>query len=172
MAKQYCMNCFLQTEELRCPRCGYQQTEPTDSQALPSVILHGRYLTGRVIRRGGLDMHYAALDLARRKRVTVQEYFPAGYASRASDGSLTWSDVPEAAAMQEAGIRSFFQTAVEQPAVDSFQENNTGYIVHPPEPKPAPAPQKPESTVLPFLIAFTLVAFLLLTFGIALYAFK
>lgn len=148
------MNCFRKIGADPCPCCGY--TQERDGQALTGSILIGRYLVGRPLNRTGLEYTYKGLDLARRRGVTIREYFPAGFTLRGQDGAVLWQDTPEADALRDAGVDSFLQGAVETDpeltVVDSFLSGGTAYIIRRKKPEP-PKPEVPENPWVPFLIA-------------------
>lgn len=77
-----CVGCMneLKPGERYCPVCGCDNLNiEQPSYALrPHTILHGRYLIGKVLGKGGFGITYIGLDLTLNVKVAVKEYFPMG----------------------------------------------------------------------------------------------
>lgn len=170
MEQLYCMNCLHQTPAYPCPLCGYDPgAAPVVHHALDQCILHGRYLTGRVLEKNAIEIIYKGMDLAENRQVVIREFFPAAQAGRASDGSLVWVAQPpeDRQALLAQAHRHLPQEAIQ----DSFPENGTVYtICQPNQPSPPPEAQpqrKQENEWIPFLLALLILTLVVLA-GIAL----
>ena len=85
-----CPNCFSSGTMRKgaCVVCGFSQHTQREERALPAgVILHRRYVLGRVLGVGGFGITYVAYDQKEHGRLAVKEYFPAEWAMRASQGN-------------------------------------------------------------------------------------
>lgn len=157
----YCANCLRRAPAYPCPLCGYDPAgTPGVARAMDPCILHGRYLTGRVLEKNALEMVYAGRDLALDRRVDIHEFFPAGKAERCADGSLRWTAPPRP---EEALPPQPHRPG--ETLLDSFSEHNTIYTICQPLP-PARQPRQPEKRSgewLPFLLALLVLALAALT---------
>ena len=143
----YCANCLRRAPAYPCPLCGYDPAgTPGVARAMDPCILHGRYLTGRVLEKNALEMVYAGRDLALDRRVDIHEFFPAGKAERCADGSLHWTAPPRP---EEALPPQPHRPG--ETLLDSFSEHNTIYTICQPIPPcpPAPAAGKKERRMAP-----------------------
>ena len=80
-----CLWCMREAlENGVCSHCGMRPGwTPEPPFALPpGTVLHGRYLTGRVLGHGGFGITYLAADLAEEKVVAIKEYLPNGLCTR------------------------------------------------------------------------------------------
>lgn len=153
MERIYCANCLRRTPGYPCPLCGYDPSRtPEVAQALDQCILHGRYLTGRVLEKNPMEIVYKGRDLAQNRGVILREFFPVGKAERREDGSLRWIAAPQPEEALPPQPRRRGETLL-----DSFSENNTIYTVCQPDvPRPKPqsaAPKEKGQEWLPFLLA-------------------
>ncbi len=124
-----------------CPNCGYEPDTDVDSpiHMQPGVVLHGRYLIGRVLGFGGFGVTYIGWDFTLQQKVAIKEYLPSEFATRMvgqtrvtvfggkkeeqfGDGMEQFVEEARRLAQfqNEDGIVRIF---------DSFAENNTAYIV-------------------------------------------
>ena len=92
-----CYACMreLDTPGVVCPYCGFDNTADPARQpgyVLPcGTILAGRYITGRMLGRGGFGITYIGYDLTLDRRICVKEYFPEGAArSTAQRRAVFW----------------------------------------------------------------------------------
>jgi len=99
-------------------------------------ILHGEYLVGKVLGKGGFGVTYLCYDLKGRKKVAVKEYFPQSLAQRDSGHkTIINTHNPE---IYESGAQKFYKEAKllyecrsipEIVHVEKlFPENNTMYF--------------------------------------------
>lgn len=156
MERLYCVNCLRRTPAYPCPLCGYDPSRtPAVAQALEQCILHGRYLTGRVLEKNPMEILYKGRDLAQNREVIIREFFPAGKAEREKDGSLRWTGLPQPEQVPASQQRRGSMTLL-----DSFSENNTIYTVClAPASRPKPqGTKKQEREWVPFLLALLTLA--------------
>lgn len=93
MEQQLCCNCFrpIEAGAKFCEHCGYSNVQDWEScpNALPyGTVLGGRYITGRVLGRGGFGITYMAQDFQSKQRVAIKEFFPDTMASRGQGNSI------------------------------------------------------------------------------------
>lgn len=153
MEQIYCRNCLRRTPAYPCQLCGYDPSDfPEVAQGLEQCILHGRYLTGRVLEKNSMEILYKGRDLAEDREVILREFFPAGKAERREDGSLRWIAAPEPEEALPPQPRRRGETLL-----DSFSENNTIYTVCQPNTRRPMSreitPKEKEREWLPFLLA-------------------
>ena len=125
----------------KCPHCGFVPgTDVMQTRNLsPGVVLHGRYIVGRVLGVGGFGITYIGYDMTLDKRIAIKEYFPGEFATRMPrHTSLTFfsDDVTEPFSkgkdkfLEEARTLMKFDAVPEIVDVfDCFEENETAYIV-------------------------------------------
>lgn len=84
-----CMSCMHGVITAgRCSHCGRHPVPPEErrADALPiGLKLHGRYIVGDVLGRGGFGITYAAWDIKENRRVAVKELYPKKDVSRGKD---------------------------------------------------------------------------------------
>lgn len=139
-----CVNCMkpIDVGAACCPHCGYRQEEEQSPFGVrPGTILHGRYLTGRMLGQGGFGVTYVGYDLALDIRVAVKEYFPSGCVTRNNTVSnqVQWNTAQYNGEQWRAGCDGFLKEARKMAKIDSlpgivrvrdtFTENQTAYIV-------------------------------------------
>ena len=84
----YCPNCMHPTSGGPCPHCGSSKGWENSAGQLPvgTVIrgggLNHSYQMGRALGQGGFGVTYIAVDLNRKQRVAIKEYFPSKCAQR------------------------------------------------------------------------------------------
>lgn len=136
----YCMQCMNPHDGAHsCPHCGFDGAIHAEGPALrPGTVLHGRYLLGLPIGRGGFGVTYIGRDTTLDLRVAVKEFFPFGLASRSSSGAVDIID-PSRAGLVRSGLDRFLKEARILARLsgangvvnvrDFFEENSTAYIV-------------------------------------------
>lgn len=140
ITKKLCKNCFspINKQGERCRVCGYWG-ETGDLSLLPrGTKLHGRYIIGGAIGRGGFGVTYIAYDTTEKKTVAVKEYFPSMLAMRSRNRHII-PNSEKSAEQFNIGAEKFFDEAelVRQfngnPNIVSiyecFYENNTAYYI-------------------------------------------
>lgn len=140
-----CVNCMAEMgrEDQLCRSCGFDvkgYVQPY--QALgKDTILCGRYLVGRVMGQGGFGITYVGYDLKLGLKVAIKEYFSSGSASRDNrrSNSIQWNFSNAEYQGWQEGKEHFLGEARKMAKLDqvpgivrvrdSFQENQTAYIV-------------------------------------------
>ncbi len=139
----FCYHCMqrLDAGESVCPVCGHDNSQVYTSPDIlhAGMILHGKYLVGRMLGRGGFGITYIGFDLVLRVKVAIKEYFPMGVGIREpnssrvvaatsfsdSNGFEKGRDEFQAEAVTLARFNSESIVHVR----DYFLENGTAYIV-------------------------------------------
>ena len=138
-----CMGCMQEYQDhiTVCPRCGYIKDTPAiDARCLmPGVILQKRYVVGRALGLGGFGVTYVGFDALLERRIAIKEYLPVKCATRVAGDNYPTVFDGEAGVCFAAGLASFIDEARRLakfntlPGIvsifDSFDENDTGYIV-------------------------------------------
>ena len=140
-----CPHCMEELGEVTgsfCPFCGFNAAQnPQPPEALPrESILHGKYLIGDVLGRGGFGITYIGFDLSLESKVAIKEYYPSGSAMRrAGESSLYWNSTCASQTSRQGAYNDFLKEARKMARVDSipsivrvretFLENETAYIV-------------------------------------------
>ena len=141
--KQYCFSCMeelVENGQQVCPRCGHDNHSRTNGAGmLDNCILHGQYLTGKCLGRGGFGATYIGRDLVLDRTVAIKEYLPGEMTMRqantASVQPLSESFAEDfekgrARALREG--RTMLDLGAMPKVVrlfNAFLENNTVYIV-------------------------------------------
>ena len=145
MTVNRCPHCMEELGELNgnfCPFCGFNAAQnPQPPEALPrESILHGKYLIGDVLGRGGFGITYIGFDLSLESKVAIKEYYPSGSAMRREgESSLYWNSTCASQTSRQGAYDDFLKEARKMARVDSipsivrvretFLENETAYIV-------------------------------------------
>ena len=140
-----CPHCMEELGELNggfCSFCGFNAAQnPQPPEALPrESILHGKYLIGDVLGRGGFGITYIGFDLSLESKVAIKEYYPSGSAMRRDgESSLYWNSTYASQTSRRGAYDDFLKEARKMARVDSipsivrvretFLENETAYIV-------------------------------------------
>ncbi len=138
-----CLGCMEEMEEQTsiCPFCGYEEGTPAKEayHMVPGTILHKRYLVGRALGFGGFGVTYIGYDLVLRVAVGIKEYLPGEFATRIPNEVTVTIYTGEKGEQFLAGKDKFIEEArklakfQKVPGIvgiyDSFEENNTAYIV-------------------------------------------
>ena len=91
-----CFGCMERMETLDeiCPNCGFDITQYDEAEfALRlGTILHGRYVIGKVLGKGGFGITYIGYDMSLDIKVAIKEYYPEGFVGRDARQSakLSW----------------------------------------------------------------------------------
>ena len=145
MTVNRCPHCMEELGEINgnfCPFCGFNAAQnPQPPEALPrESILHGKYLIGDVLGRGGFGITYIGFDLSLESKVAIKEYYPSGSAMRREgESSLYWNSTCASQTSRQGAYDDFLKEARKMARVDSipsivrvretFLENETAYIV-------------------------------------------
>lgn len=137
-----CMRCMTQYDAslTQCPHCSHaNDVSAVVGTHMPSgTLFHNRYVLGLAIGSGTYGITYIAWDKSMRRKVAIKEYFPNDYATRMSDRlDVIVSENDREKYTQ--GLKRFHDEAQRLAALghidgvvyiyDSFEENNTAYIV-------------------------------------------
>lgn len=138
----YCAYCMRQIDkEKTCPYCGFDNSRIHNiSPALECyTLLNNRYQIGSVVGSGGFGITYAAWDEKLWIPVAVKEYFPVESALRDSGETDEVTVAQNAQKIYLLGKDRFLRESrvlamlQDIPGIvkvyDSFEENNTAYIV-------------------------------------------
>ncbi len=139
--RKLCMGCMENKGTARvCPHCGYVENTPySPSYIAPGIVLHDRYLIGKLISSNGEGATYIAYDNAVSCKVLVREYLPEGLCSRVKGKptiSVNYNNLAQYKALMAeytelnkslARMRSLNHLT---PTLDLFAENNTTYAVY------------------------------------------
>ena len=125
-----------------CAFCGYDPAlrEPTEHSLAPGSLLAGRYLTGRILGRGGFGITYLGLDLQLQVRVAVKELFLKSVNQRDRESGLVLAIAGKESLfascrgrfLREARVLAMLDEKDAEGIVtvrDFFEENGTAYIV-------------------------------------------
>ncbi len=141
--QQRCMGCMRQyNSQLEyCPYCGYSAHPEVENlmHLYPGTILQGRYLVGKVLGYGGFGTTYLAWDYVLQKERAIKEYLPSEFSTRAAGQSKVTVFSGDKTKQFSDGLERFVEEAKKLAKVhnesgivkiyDSFEENNTAYIV-------------------------------------------
>lgn len=138
-----CWQCMedLGTRET-CPHCGFdpEKKPPVPYALKPGTILHGKYVVGNMLGRGGYGITYIGFDMTLEMKVAIKEYFPVGNATRNNQNgnALLWRQ-SDSDTSWRSGCIQFLSEARKMARInaiseivsvrDTFEENNTAYIV-------------------------------------------
>ena len=125
-----------------CAFCGYDPAlrEPAEDSLAPGSLLAGRYLTGRILGRGGFGITYLGLDLQLQVRVAVKELFLKSVNQRDRESGLVLAIAGKESLfascrgrfLREARVLAMLDEKDAEGIVtvrDFFEENGTAYIV-------------------------------------------
>ena len=138
-----CLGCMKEyNEELdKCPYCGYEEnTPPLEAyHMVPGSILHGKYIVGRVVGYGGFGVTYIGYDAELERTVAVKEYMPSEFSTRIPGQTRVTVYEGDKAEQFHGGLEKFVEEARRLARFqdldgivkiyDSFQENETAYII-------------------------------------------
>ncbi|MDR1464458.1 MAG: PASTA domain-containing protein [Oscillospiraceae bacterium] len=138
-----CLGCMAEYEEAYdvCPHCGFvagtAAEEPLHME--PGSILRERYIMGRALGYGGFGVTYLAWDALLELRVAIKEYLPSEFSTRMPGQTQVTVFSGGKQEQFESGMAKFVEEAQrliqfhDQEGVvkvfDSFEDNNTAYIV-------------------------------------------
>lgn len=138
-----CLGCMKKYDEAYdiCPHCGYIEGTPAKEayHMEPGTILHNKYIVGRVIGYGGFGVTYIGWDSVLEQVVAIKEYLPSEFATRVPgeeaitvySGEKTQQfSIGRDKFSDEAKRLAKFNTVEGVVEIkDTFQDNNTSYIV-------------------------------------------
>ena len=140
---KFCLGCMEQYEEEYevCPHCGYVEGTPAEGALHmdPGSVLKDRYIIGRVLGYGGFGVTYIGWDGLLEQKVAVKEYLPSEFATRSAgvtqvsiftgDKEQQFHDGMNKFIEEARKLANFSHTEGIVRIFDSFEENNTAYIV-------------------------------------------
>lgn len=138
-----CLGCFEEFNEEWgvCPSCGYIVGTKAEEAIFiePGTKIRGRYIIGRDIGFGGFGVTYIAWDEVFQQKVAIKEYLPSEFSTRVPGQTIVRVFEGEKDEQFHDGMREFINEAKRlakfknEPGIvkifDSFEENNTAYIV-------------------------------------------
>ncbi len=138
-----CLGCMEEygVEYDICPHCGYIEGTSVEEQIHmePGVILHNRYIVGKVLGFGGFGVTYLGWDGKLEMKVAIKEYLPSEFSTRMPGQTKVSVFKGEKKEQFEEGLNKFVDEAKrlanfknEEGIVrvfDSFAENETAYII-------------------------------------------
>ena len=143
MSERLCMGCMEKVNDKYevCPYCGYVDGTPAKEayHMEPGSILQGRYIVGKVIGYGGFGVTYIGYDPVFECKIAIKEYLPGEFATRCAGTNEVTIFSGEKEEQFVGGIVKFLEEARRLAKFkntagivrinDSFNENNTAYIV-------------------------------------------
>ncbi len=135
-----CMELFDDQFTL-CPHCGYIVGTPAEEAVHiePGTLLHNRYIVGKVLGFGGFGVTYIGWDGRLEQKVAIKEYLPGEFSTRMPGQSRITVFGEEKGTQFRDGMEKFVEEAKRLAkfqnengivkVFDSFQENDTAYIV-------------------------------------------
>lgn len=137
-----CPNCFSVTGKINpCPYCGYDKfSGKNNSLALPlNMVLHERYIIGRILGAGGFGITYLSFDMKRKEICAIKEYVPINSALRNKDTITLSASSTENKDIYDHGKEKFLGEAETLKKLhdisdvvqiwNCFEENGTAYFV-------------------------------------------
>ncbi len=139
-----CMGCMNEIEDhiTACPICGYDETTLVQESYYlnPGSVVGGKYIAGRVLEYGGYSVTYLGWDAELSRKVTIREYLPSDFSTRAKGEMEVTIYSGDALEQFEEGLGTFLNegnTIEHLPGLqgiaqvyDCIAENETGYIVN------------------------------------------
>lgn len=138
-----CLGCMREykDEYQVCPYCGYEVgTPPKEAyHMVPGTLLTGRYTVGQVLGFGGFGVTYIGYDNVLERKVAIKEYLPSEFSTRIPGQTEVTTYAGERTEQFNSGLTKFLDEAKTLAKLqsangvvqiyNSFQENNTAYIV-------------------------------------------
>ena len=138
-----CMGCMttFSSEYNMCPHCGYVVGSKVENamHMMPGTLLADRYILGRVVGFGGFGITYIAWDKTLYQKVAIKEYLPSEFSTRTAGQTMVTVFSGDKTIQFQDGMEKFVDEAKRLAkfqndngivrVFDSFEENNTAYIV-------------------------------------------
>ena len=140
-----CFGCMekLEKSDETCPHCGFNimRYEEAEFALRPGTILHGRYVVGKVLGKGGFGITYIGYDMSLDIRVAIKEYYPEGFVGRDARQSakLSWYSTRTGVQNVIKSRESLIKEARNMAKIDTFPTlvrvrdvlvaNETAYLV-------------------------------------------
>jgi len=137
-AETLCLGCMNDNGGAKiCPICGFDTASHNPSGALPlKFIVNNRYFLGKALKINGEGITYIAWDRLESTSVVVKEYYPAGFARRNPDKTVSMisgceytfnEGLLEFLEINRAILHSELPSLI--PVIEVFEENGTAYAV-------------------------------------------
>lgn len=135
-----CMELYSREYDI-CPNCGNVSGDKPDNplHMLPGTYLRERYIVGNVIGSGGFGITYIAWDTVLKTKVAIKEYLPSEFSTRAAgqsritvftgDKTVQFADGKDKFVDEAKRLAKFQNESGIVKIFDSFEENNTAYII-------------------------------------------
>lgn len=135
-----CMELYSKEYDV-CPFCGYTTNIEVENalHMYPGMVLHDKYIIGKVIGYGGFGVTYLAWDTVLQTKVAIKEYLPSEFSTRAvgqtqvtvfsGDKAKQFNDGMEKFVDEAKRLAKFRNENGIVKIFDSFSENGTAYIV-------------------------------------------
>lgn len=110
--KNLCENCFsfVDTNGF-CSKCGNLPQARVSSALALNSILHGRYVVGKVLGKGGFSITYLAYDNKLDRVVAIKEFFPDMIVSRNMGEPQIRINSPDNVDMFKTSVQRFYEEA-------------------------------------------------------------
>lgn len=142
MANELCMRCFsVKGKYSVCPFCGYEDGTPPDKSfyLMPGTILAGHFIVGISIGSSEYGITYKCYDMTLGIIAIVKEFYSENLVKRAeghtnielvaSNNEKEYNRKKRRFIMEAQSIARFSKTKDIVNVYDSFEENNTAYVV-------------------------------------------
>ena len=138
-----CMGCMNQIEDgqVTCPICGYNEREIVQETyyLTPGSVVGNKYIVGRVLDYGGYSVTYLGYDGEKNQKITIREYLPSDFSTRAKDELDVTIYSGDAYEQFTEGLMTFLNegNSIEKipdihgiaKVYDCISENETGYVI-------------------------------------------
>lgn len=139
-----CMGCMNEIPDgvRQCPICGYDESTLVQESyyLMPGTVIGGKYIVGKVMDYNRFYITYLGWDAERNQKVTVHEYLPSDFSTRAKGETGVTIYSGDALEQFEEGLKTFLNegNAVQHISdlqgvsivYDCVSENDTGYIIN------------------------------------------
>lgn len=139
-----CMGCMNEIPDgvNQCPICGYDEStlEQESYYLMPGTVVGGKYIAGKVLDYNRYYITYLGWDAEQNRKVTIQEYLPSDFSTRAKGETGVTIYSGDALEQFEKGLHTFLNegNVLEHAAdaqgiarvYDCMAENDTGYRVN------------------------------------------
>ena len=138
-----CLGCMSQYDDNKivCPICGYEEGAAPENalHIRPGTILKERYVVGKAIGYGGFGVTYIGWDALLQTKIAIKEYLPSEFSTRvvgqtqvtvfSGDKQEQFADGKDKFIEEARKLAKFHSLPGIVKIFDSFEENNTAYII-------------------------------------------